>query len=685
MNWLDQIVYRLAEWRATVGGSFHVSQTPPGDWLPEGYGWATDVGLSVTPELALNVSTVFACVRVLAEGASALPLLTYRRLDDRRKERATDIPLYTVLHALPNPEMTSVELRDTLMGHVLTWGNAYAEIQLSRGGDVLALWPLRPDRMTPRRVGRELVFDYQLAQPDAQGRTQRTLAAERVFRLHGLGFDGLQGYSPIRQARQAIGMSLATEKFGSKFFANGANPGGVLQHPGKLGDTAYQRLKASWEARHQGLDNAGRIAILEEGLSYKEIGMPLEDAQFLQTRRFQVEEVCRWYRVPPHMVGDLERATFSNIEHMGLEFVTYSLTPWLVRWEQAISRDLLTESQRQTLFVEHLVAGLLRGDIQSRYAAYNIGRQNGWLSADDIRALENMNPLPDGQGEIYLVPLNMIPASQVGLDFSQTESGTRQEAGSRRQEAIQPMGESRTAQAVQLRHRLQGAWLGTYQDVAARTLRREVQDVSAAARKFLAQGDYSSFSVWLTQFYREHVAFVIRQFTPVSQSYGELVAGAVADEIGAQLWDDPQTRDWVTAHLDAFAARHCGISEARIRTAAREALDAAEDALPAIEGEVETWPEQRAAETARWESVRFNNALAVGLYLIAGRQRLVWRSFGENCPYCDGLNGTTISISAYFVEAGDYQPEGADRPLAVNSAHRHAPIHDGCDCMVVSG
>lgn len=686
MNLLDKIVYRLAEWRATTGGSFHVSQTPPG-WVESGYGWASDAGLTVTPELALNVATVFACVRVLSEGESALPLLTYRRLDAKRKERATDVPLYRVLHALPNPEMTSIELRDTLMGHVLTWGNCYAEIELSRGGQVRALWPLRPDKMTVQRVDGELVFEYQLPKPDSQGRMKRTFASELIFRVHGLGFNGLQGYSPVSLARQTIGLALATEKLGNKFFSNGARPGGVLEHPGKLGPVAYERLKNSWEKRHQGLENTSRIAILEEGLKYHEVGMPLEDAQFLQTRRFQVEEIARWFRVPPHMIGDMERATFSNIEHMGIEFVTYSLTPWLVRWEQAISRDLMTAQERQTLYVEHLVEGLLRGDIQSRYAAYNVARQNGWLSADDIRALENMNPLPDGQGEIYLVPLNMIPANQVGLDFSQTESGGargRGGEGENRAAAIHPTGEERAASAVQLRHRLQGAWFGTYQDVAARTLRREVQDVGAAARKFLAGGDYGSFSLWLAEFYRTHLAFVIKGFTPIAQSYGELVAGAVADEIGSELWDDPQTQAWITSYLDTFAARHCGISESHVRAAAREALDTGAEALPAIEAELETWPDKRAVDTARWESVRFNNALAVGLYLIAGREKLVWRAFGENCPYCSSLNGKTIGISSYFVDAGEFQPEGAEKPLTVASSYRHAPIHDGCDCMVTS-
>ncbi len=686
---MSGILTRLFEQRATKGGNFHVSQEPPG-WIVKNYGWLSDTGLSVTPELALNVAAVFACVRILAEGEAALPLVTYRRLAGGGKERAPEHPLYRLLHDLPNPEMTSIELRETMMGHLNTWGNAYADIELNRAGQVRALWPLPPNKVKPLRMNGELVYKVRLPKMDEQGNFERMLSKDRVLHIHGLGFDGIQGYSPVQLARQSIGLAIAAEQFGSTFYSNGARPGGVLKHPGRLGDEAYKRLKESWEKRHKGIDKANRVAILEEGLDYQEIGIPPEDAQFLQTRKFQIQEIARWFRVPPHMLADLDRATFSNIEHLGLEFVIYTLTPWLVRWEQAIYRDLLTEGERDSVFVEHLVDGLLRGDIKARYEAYSIGRQNGWLSADDIRRMENMNPLPGDQGDMYLVPLNMIPAEQAGMDFSGMESAPISE--DRRQQRAQRSGgdaeaasyEKRAVRAALLRHRLQGAWFGTYQDVAERVLRREVQDVGDAARKHLKRGDYGSFSVWMEEFYREHIAFMVRNFDPLAQSYGELIAGAVADEIGQELWDTDEARAWVQSYLDAFAARHSQISEARLRKAAREALDSGESELEAVEGELDTWEEKRATETARWESVRFNNALAVGLYLIARRTKIIWRAMGDNCPYCSSLNGQVIGIREYFVDAGEFQPEGAERPLTISRSYHHPPIHDGCDCLVTS-
>ena len=684
MNLLDRMVYRLAEWRATSGGAFHVSQTPPG-WVERVGGRQTASGALVDESTALNYSAVFACVRILAETLASVPWVLFEQRG-RSKERARNHPLYQLLHTMPNPEMSSFEFRETLMGHLGTWGNAFAQVEFDQRGAVTALWPLRPDRMTVRRENGALVYEYK--KPKAV--IPHTLLPEQVFHVRGLGSDGLVGYSPIALARQTIGLGLSTETYGGTFFGNGARPGGVLEHPGQLNDKAYTRLKESWEKRHSGAENANRMAILEEGMKYHEIGVPPEEAQFLETRTFQVREIARWYRIPPHMLADLDRATFSNIEHLSLEFLQFTMLPWFVRWEQAVTRSLLLTSERERYYAQFVVAGLLRGDIQSRYQAYATARQNGWMSANDIRELEDQNPV-DG-GDVYLVPLNMIPADQVGAGMPGAESGQRSVVSGQPENEARAL-EQRSLGAAAMRHRLQGAWFGTYQDVAARVLRREAHDIGDAARKFLARGDYNGFSDWLTRFYQEHMPFVYRNFDPVAQSYGALIAGAVDDEIGGSWWDDERTAQWVVTYLQAFAARHCGVGEARVRNALQAVIegapsdvDPADAAVESITTTVDSWEEKRAPETARWESVRFNNALAVGIYLIANRERLIWRAFGENCPYCDSLNGRVIGINTFFVAAGEaLQPEGADVPLRVSSNHRHAPIHDGCDCMVTSG
>lgn len=383
----------------------------PSRWLIDALGGNQSyTGKSVNAETAMTLTAVYACVRILSETVASLPFNVYRRLDPKGKEKATDHYLFPVLRSRANGEMTAFVFWETVMHHLLLWGNAYAEIEYDGGGRARGLWPLNPKNTYPERTedGRLV---YKTILPDGRG---VVLPFEKVLHIPGLGFDGLVGYNPIRLAREAIGLGLAAEEYGARFFGNGAKPGGVLEHPGHLDEEAIKNLRESWNEMHSGLSKQHRIAILEEGMTYKQIGVPPEEAQFLETRKFQVTEIARFFRVPPHMLADLERATFSNIEQQSIDFVTHSIRPWLVRIEQSVNFKLFGQEGAKKYFAEFVVDGLLRGDIKSRYEAYAIGRQNGWLSADDIREKENMNPLPNGQGEHYLVPLNMIPAEQAG-------------------------------------------------------------------------------------------------------------------------------------------------------------------------------------------------------------------------------------------------------------------------------
>jgi HK97 family phage portal protein len=319
------------------------------------------------------------------------------------RTRARDHPLYGVLHDLANEETTSLNFREAMLASLLLWGNAYARIE-RKAGHVTALWFLKPDRMEVKRdaASGRIIYRYT---PEDTGQVVEFHAGE-IFHVLGFSLDGIKGMSPIRQARQTIGLTMATEEFGAKFFSNGARPGGILETPGVVKDP--ERLRASWNAQFQGSGRAHRVAVLEEGIKYKTIGIPPDEAQFLETRKFQLAEICRLFRVPPHMIFDLERATFSNIEHMSLEFVMHTLRPWLVRWEQSVYKSLLSEGERGYYYARFNVDGLLRGDYQSRMQGYAIGRQNGWMSANDIRELEDMNPIESG--DVYLVNGNMTAA-----------------------------------------------------------------------------------------------------------------------------------------------------------------------------------------------------------------------------------------------------------------------------------
>lgn len=389
----------------------------------------TTSGKPVNERTAMQTTAVYACVRILSEAVASLPLHVYEYQTDGGKKLVHDHPLYYLLHDEPNPEMTSFVFRETLMSHLLIWGNAYAQIVRDGAGRVLGLYPLLPDKMDVQRDDRGSIYYVYSRNSDENPMFKDygniRLKAEEVLHIPGLGFDGLIGYSPIAMAKNAVGMTLACEEYGASFFANGANPGGVLEHPGVLKDPS--KVRESWNAVYRGVNNAHKIAVLEEGMKYQQIGIPPEEAQFLETRKFQINEIARLYRIPPHMVGDLEKSSFSNIEQQSLEFVKYTLDPWVIRWEQSLQKALLLPGEKNKYFIKLNVDGLLRGDYESRMNGYATGRQNGWFSANDIREMENMNPIPDEEGgNLYLINGAMTKLADAGA-FAEGDGGTEPE------------------------------------------------------------------------------------------------------------------------------------------------------------------------------------------------------------------------------------------------------------------
>ena len=389
----------------------------------------TTSGKPVNERTAMQTTAVYACVRILAEAVASLPLHVYEYQDDGGKKLVHEHPLYYLLHDEPNPEMTSFVFRETLMSHLLIWGNAYAQIIRDGAGRVLGLYPLLPDKMEVQRDDWGNIYYVYSRNSDENPMFKEygniKLKAEDVLHIPGLGFDGLIGYSPIAMAKNAVGMTLACEEYGASFFANGANPGGVLEHPGVLKDPS--KVRESWNSVYRGVNNAHKIAVLEEGMKYQQIGIPPEEAQFLETRKFQINEIARLYRIPPHMVGDLDKSSFSNIEQQSLEFVKYTLDPWVIRWEQSLQRSLLLPGEKGKYFIKLNVDGLLRGDYQSRMNGYAVGRQNGWFSANDIREMENMNPIPDEEGgNLYLVNGAMTKLADAGA-FAGADNGQQKE------------------------------------------------------------------------------------------------------------------------------------------------------------------------------------------------------------------------------------------------------------------
>lgn len=649
----------------------------PASWLIDWAGAPTKAGTRVSPDTALQYSAVLACVRILAETVASLPLPVYRRLMPRGKQRAPEHPLYRVLHDEANPEMTAFTFRETLQAHLAMWGNAYAEIEYDTDGRVVALWPLLPDRTWPERVNGVKVYKTIIA---GKG---YVLPAWRVFHVVGLGFDGIRGYSPIRLAREAIGLGLAAQEFGARLFSQGARPAGVLTHPGRLSEEAAKRLRVSWEEMYSGLTGAHRTAILEEGMKWESIGIPPEDAQFLQTRRFQIEEIARIYRIPPHMLGDLERATFSNVEHLSIEFVVHTMRPWFVRWEQCIHQQLFLPQEKDQYFAEFLVDGLLRGDTESRYRAYSIGRQWGWLSPNDIRELENMNPIPGG--DVYHVPLNMVPMDSQ----SPKEPATGNRAWEVWEAHSGALGDYEV-RAANIRRGLARSYKRIFSEAVLRLLKREEADIMRKARSVFSGRSDADFSAWLSQFYREHEEFVKQVMAPVFRAYAEAVKTAVADEVGGDSEITPEIEKFLEEYISGYIRRHTGLSVSELRKALDKAIAEGRDRLEALQQTFDEWRETRPASTAQEETIRAGNAIALVSYVAAGIRKVRWVASGaSSCPYCRSLDGRVVDVDTPFLpkDVPFYaaEEEGRDKkPLVPGHDIKHPPAHKGCDCNIVS-
>ena len=385
-----------------------------GRFFPFGRTWS---GKSVTERTAMQLTAVYACVRIISETVASLPLHVYEYTESGKQKVYTH-PLYRILHDIPNPEMNSFIMREVMMNHLLLWGNSYSQIIRNGKGEVIGLYPLLPEKMmVDRGADGNIYYSYT---SDKQGTI--VFRKDEVLHIVGLGFDGLIGHSPIAMAKNSLGLAIAAEEYGSSFFSNSGTPSGVLEHPGVLKDP--EKVRDAWHNAYGGSSNAHKVAVLEEGMRFNPISINPQEAQFLETRKFQVNEICRIFRVPPHMVADLDKSSFNNIEQQSLDFVTNTIRPWLVRMEQTIFQQLFTDTEQEKYFVKFNVDGLLRGDFQSRMNGYAVGRQNGWLSANDIRELEDLNRIPAEEGgDRYLCNGNMVDIQSAG-NWNKTTEGS---------------------------------------------------------------------------------------------------------------------------------------------------------------------------------------------------------------------------------------------------------------------
>lgn len=510
---------RAAEHRASA------SAGPLDDFWYQAWPSKTSAGVGVDQSTALTLSVVWACVRILSCAVGKVPLHLYRR-QKRGKERATDHALYSILHRRPTPFVTAFRWRQTLQGHLGTWGNAFAQIRRDGRGRVVDLPMLRPDRMRVARSATDGGPDY-VYQPIGSAQFV-PVPRKNVLHIPALGFDGLLGYSPVQQARESIGLGLGQEKMAAKLFGSGLNPGTIFKHPMKLGDTAYKRLKETLSDK-SGVENAYDGIILEEGMDLARLNFAPEEGQFLESRQFQVVEICRWYGIQPHKVAELSRATFSNIEEQNIEHVVDTLQPWFVLWEQELSRALLAESEQEELFFEFDAEGLLRGNSAARAAFYRELWGIGGFTINQILERENMNAV-DG-GDERFVPLNMIPLSK--LDDYLAAKASPPPAKPAPEDALEDVPEDPPEEVLSDDSRAVGAYRKVFLAAAQRVVNRETLAIERALKRCAS---WEEFDAWLSEFYAGDFSTAAhRDLGAVVDCYAELVGASVpsADDLTA--------------------------------------------------------------------------------------------------------------------------------------------------------
>ena len=606
--------------------------------------------ISVNKNNILTLSGVFAAVKVLSETIASLPLIFYMRQDGKR--RATDNDLYTLLHDEPNEETSSYSWRETMMFHVTLEGNAFSWIERDNIGRVKAIWQLNPERVRLLRIQGRLFYQYRYND------NKDLIDSHDIIHITGISKDGIIGLSLIEAIiKETGGIGIAAQEYAARWFANNASNGAVIEHPGTLGEDAQKRLKEQIRSEYTGLSNAHKVKILEEGMKLHELGGDPSSSQLLETRKFTVTEAARIWRIPPHMIADLDKATFSNIEQQSLEFTKYTMMPWFARWEQELNRKLIPKKDRGKYFFEFLIDGLLRADAQTRSEFYSKAFQNGWMSVNDIREKENMNPITGG--DTYFVPLNLIPAASAS-------EGNR--------------SEKREEKRVSVRGRLRNAYKPIFVNEIKRIIRLESSEIKRSVKKYLNKSDNKSFADWLTDFYRNKFPDKIQP--GVKRLFFDY-ASSIAEEAGKEIdseWDNTKRDKFVSDYTESYIKKHAVTSRLQIEKIINKHAIAGSNANNEILSKVDKWEETRADTTANEHVVSLESAVSRAVFIAAG-YKVIWVANSDACEICKALDGKIVGGEEPFIKAGSKLLIG-DKEFSRDVNILHPSLHDGCECSL---
>lgn len=721
------------------------SLSNPAPWLNEALGSIpTHSGVAVNERTAMYYAAAFACINVLSKDVGQLPVFVYKRNgEERSPDREHEI--WRVMHDRPNPMMTPSTFKRTLQAHAVAWGNGYAEIEYDNSGKVLNLWPLLPDRTDVRiRDGEKFIvtrIDDSRTNTDVNdgnsgglygGASQANVSggvkwvgipADRVVHIMGLGFDGLKGYSVIHMARNAIGAGMAAEEFSSRLFSNGATPRFALMHPKTLSSDARERLRLDFAAAYSGLSNAHRTAVLEEGLTIEKLGLPAKDAEMIETSRFGIEQMARFFDIPMMRLHSSAPITSwgTGLEQWQRAYLIHTLGPWLVQWEETINWVLFTEKERPLYYAEFLREALLQGDITARADFYQKLFMVAGISPNQIARKENM-PTMGPAGDERFVPLNMVPLSQATAPRqqpigTQTPLPSGNATGSATDSASDPENEptpgdnasdpadeppakrsvastvesrslaapfvtDRHERVAQSHRRIESSYVRVYEQAMRRVVSRQTVAAGRAVERLAKDQNVGAFTAWAREFFTGEQATIRDAYLPVTLALGEIVAAAALEEIASSVDVTHEVTQFASTYVEAAAIRESNRSIGQL-IAILDQEPSIAGAVPALTARLTEWDTNRAHQIAANEAVQAGNAFVQLAYERAGVTRMVWIS-DNGCEFCQALHGRVTTIGTPFLSDGQTLTGIAGGSFTVRHATHHGPLHHGCTCQIAS-
>lgn len=632
-------------------------------------GWtrSTKAGIDISESTSLSISGIYSAITILAGTVASLPRHIYRSLPEGGAVKVNNHPWSDAIRFQPNKtNMSSWDWIFSQLVHKYLWGNWYSYLNRDNYYE-REIVPLRPDltRRDPENVNVYLTT--------YKGKPLR-LSADEVLHIPHFTTNGLDGKGVIYFAKESLGLAMALDQFASLFFANGAHSGGVVTMDKPPKDQATKdRLEAKFNAKYSGLGNANKVVFMTGG-EFKPDAVDPEKAQALQSRQFSVTEVARWMNLPPHIIKDLSRSTFSNIEAQNIELVIYSLMPLITQIEQNMNIAFFDKEERQDHFIKFDLKGLLQGDTAARTAFYTAMFDRGVFNADMILALEDMNPQPNGIGKPFYIPLNFIDKTLMS-DTLKIDSEPKTEDKSKKVKSV-------NKRSGALRRKITISYKSQFRNYGKSIVEEEV----TALRDILkGEPTETELKMAMEEFYKEFKSRIELLAGGVLSSYASAIIPIVKDEISSSLEIESQFDNFLRDYKDYFSNRHINSSKNQLLALYRKALEEQLEVFQELDNRLSEWEEKRADKIVMRESVRTENAFTKTIFGFCGVSKIVSVAFGDSCPYCSSLDGKTIGIEEKFLTAGEFKPEGADEPLIVSSAKGHAPYHDGCDCSIIAG